>query len=1116
MRDDHGGGSSLLKRKSKSFLTVAAHEPGLCSILFDLDGRNILTAGADNQVKLFPIKLSSAPSGGDGAPSLGDPRTVRVEHKGPMTTLAMSPMGDKFATAAEDHTVKLHSYPAARFESNVTRFTLPIRALAFNVSGGLLAAAGDDEGIKVISTVDSSIVSVLKGHDAPVLSVAFDPKNELLASCDADGTVIIWSISEAKPLHTLRGVAPVIDAVATEEEADGAAAAVAGRSAVAWHPDGSFLAAPGTDCDVICYDRDTADVMLTLKGVHKSRVAVLAWCPSGRYLATAGAADGTVAAWDVEAADGSFDLDVCRVDAGAPITGLQWSPADNAIAAIDCAGCCGVWHGPVPPHMAAPNAAPQWGGAGIEQQKEARRTREELFRFDDAPGAAGGGSGNSGQAGGEGSGGAQEVWEDDLENDDGRRGKGKCGSRGGDGEGDAGAGSGGEEEREGGFRAHAGRRRGGGGARHVVEDGSDREDEVGGWDGEREEERKGGGKRDGGRGSGGKGHVSRGERKGSVAVAAPVVFMQPPFQPGSTTLTAAAGGSSAEGEEGVEGPGGVRLRYLAYDMLGRVTTRMDAESDTAHVEVDFHDTSAAVTRVPALTDYYGCTMGVLGERGYALASPARAKQPSTILFRPFTSWAPSSDWSVRLPAGEEVTAIAVGRKWVAAATSRNFLRIFSDTGLQRAIVSLEGPVVAMAGQGAFLAIAFLAAGPHPDGHQAMHLLLLDMHSSALRLRTPIALSPCASLAWLGFSTISSDPSAPLHTTVPTVATYDSQGVVRILSPDFGGCWMPIFSVSASPTSESHRLWMVGLDLREQAIFFIVCTTACPQPSVFPRPVLSEMPLALPLALSDLAAADSLQADLLRSALATAHVRAVADEALQMGEQGALAAAEDEEELLKLEAERDKTLLRLLVAAAKGDKLERAMELGTMLSLRKSLQGAVKLTSALRLPVLAERLHLLLQVSEWWSAVVRAAALAPMFVKKGPGASQKAAAGGQKNVKVNPKGSDAPAAGDCSSPQSAAKGTATDISARGEEAGAGDAGGAKPPASSVKPCNPFGKKPGGAVAASGVEGSVLDSVRHMQQAEGALKDVKSGDGAGPKRASVVSGARAVGAKRSKIK
>eukprot|EP00897_Mesotaenium_endlicherianum_P007447 jgi/Mesen1/6730/ME000344S06015 len=110
----------------------------------------------------------------------------------------MSPNGLKFASGGQDHTVKFYLYPDARFEANVTRFTLPIRSLAFSVSGGMLAAAGDDEGIKLISTVDSSIIRVLKGHDGAVLSLAFDPKNEFLASADADGTVIYWEISSGR------------------------------------------------------------------------------------------------------------------------------------------------------------------------------------------------------------------------------------------------------------------------------------------------------------------------------------------------------------------------------------------------------------------------------------------------------------------------------------------------------------------------------------------------------------------------------------------------------------------------------------------------------------------------------------------------------------------------------------------------------------------------------------------------------------------------------------------------------------------------------------------------------------------------------------------------------
>lgn len=39
-------------------------------------------------------------------------------------------------------------------------------------------------------------------------------------------------------------------------------------------------------------------------------------------------------------------------------------------------------------------------------------------------------------------------------------------------------------------------------------------------------------------------------------------------------------------------------------------------------------------------------------------------------------------WSMRLPAEEEARAVAVGLSWVAASTSLNHLRVFSEGGLQ--------------------------------------------------------------------------------------------------------------------------------------------------------------------------------------------------------------------------------------------------------------------------------------------------------------------------------------------------------------------------------------------------------------------------------------------------
>ncbi|XP_020547063.1 uncharacterized protein LOC105179708 isoform X2 [Sesamum indicum] len=99
------------------------------------------------------------------------------------------------------------------------------------------------------------------------------------------------------------------------------------------------------------------------------------------------------------------------------------------------------------------------------------------------------------------------------------------------------------------------------------------------------------------------------------------------------------------------------------------------------LQIDFHDTSSG-PRVPAMTDYFGFSMASLNESGSVFANPCKGeKNMSTLMYWPFSSWADNSEWSMRLE-GEEVRAIALGSAWIAAITSLNFLRIFTEGGLQ--------------------------------------------------------------------------------------------------------------------------------------------------------------------------------------------------------------------------------------------------------------------------------------------------------------------------------------------------------------------------------------------------------------------------------------------------
>ena len=66
------------------------------------------------------------------------------------------------------------------------------------------------------------------------------------------------------------------------------------------------------------------------------------------------------------------------------------------------------------------------------------------------------------------------------------------------------------------------------------------------------------------------------------------------------------------------------------------------------------------------------------------------------------------------------------------------------------------------------------------------------------------------------------------------------------------------------------------------------------------------------------------------------------------------------QLMPLEVQMDKTLLKLIHAAIKSDQLEKALELASVLNLQRSLQGALKVANALRKRLLAEKITLLIQ------------------------------------------------------------------------------------------------------------------------------------------------------------
>mmetsp|Transcript_19337 Transcript_19337/g.40651 ORF Transcript_19337/g.40651 Transcript_19337/m.40651 type:complete len:919 (+) Transcript_19337:83-2839(+) len=806
---------------------------------------------------------------------------------------------DLFATGSEDRFVKVYSYPDAVFETNATRFELPVRAVEFSPCGRLLACAGDDEGVRLVriekaedgsgdgETVKScQLEKTLRTAGRSVKSLRWDPEGQFLAAISADGTLQIWNTKSGESVLTRRQVAHKFDASSPH----------CGHAS--WHPEGIFLAVSGAGGDCAFLERLSWEEESSLsssadgepKG-HKGPLTCVEMSPNGLYAATA-ALDSRVVVWRVK-----DQKPIAWRQTEAVVSNIRWHPAQNALSLTDEEGNFAHWKDPV----------------------DAKAFPEPFLVGEEAAEAA--------------------V------------------AQGQPGKGDNGAAPGGED-----LAGLKKRKKGGG---RIVESDSEDSGESGEDDG-----RFGG---PAAHASDAAGRHGAGSRAPLPLAAADLPQMQAAVQPGATPRMA-----------------GSQRRFLAYNMDGYISTTRGTDFNS--IEVVFHDISARSSRIPTLTDYYGFELGALGTRGTVLASPEKGQEsPSVLMYRPFESWAAGTEWTCTFPQGEEVKAVTVGTTFAAAATNQH-LRVYTLAGNPQAVLALPGQVVALAANESWLALIYhdgepTRAGGSDNGTQeeAQHaatytqklaFALYDVSSEAQVAQGAVPLSAGAELEWVGFSEDG------------ILATCDDQGCIRgFFFEAFGGSWTPLFNSRDARKAETEHHYVVGLSQRE--VFCIITKSARHVPQVEPRPIISTMPLAIPIVADGPAA---LQDEYLQSKL-----RQSAG--------------------IEMQLQMDRSLLKLIQAAIKGDQLEKALELAAVLNFQKSLEGALKLANAMRKRVLAEKIGELV--------VSRSAAEAAMM---GPGADAGAGKYGKADHLSGSLGKENQQANVFSRKRAAAAATASDMPA----------------------------------------------------------------------------------------
>ncbi|CAO3679543.1 unnamed protein product [Umbelopsis ramanniana] len=412
---------------------------------------------------------------------------------------------------------------------------------------------------------------------------------------------------------------------------------------------------------------------------------------------------------------------------------------------------------------------------------------------------------------------------------------------------------------------------------------------------------------------------------------------QQPFQSGSTPYKHTNDrGEPLEGER----------RYLAFNMVGVIYTIFQGTHSVINVE--FHDKSQ--NRNFHFQDYFNYSMASLGKKGAVFAVEASdsvqsenmdgeeqpGRNPSRIYYRALGGLADNAEWSMRLPDGEEVIALAVNDVSVIVATTANYIRIFTLSGLQVHIFNLSNMVAIAAA--ADLALLVYHGGIGVKGEPKLECLVYNTDKMETIQRSVMVTSPGASIQWIGFS----------ETSLP--ASYDSNGILSVLfkqrRPD-QATWVPVFDGSkvAQERGLDEHYWPVGL-LRDQ-IMCLVLKRKINQYPTFPRPVISNIILQMPFLHMD-SETTKLEESYVRTNIMSTHER---DEATATSQED-----EFHRILSNADIEMDKALLRLIQFACKAEKSQRAIDIAKSLHLSRSLDAAVKIATHHRMPALAERFN----------------------------------------------------------------------------------------------------------------------------------------------------------------
>jgi WD40 repeat protein/DNA-binding SARP family transcriptional activator len=229
-------------------------------------------------------------------------------HDADINDVAFSPDGSLLATTGDDGLLRVWDPDTGDLQRELSAGNEQVWAPSFSPDGTRVAAAWVNDGtVRILDlTTDERPLTIPAWTPNLADSMSFSPNGQQLAIADESGVVVVDAITGDRNLEFQPGTNPQYGQAL----------------AVAWSPDGRWIASSSPGAEMWITDADSGERHIGLAG-HEGEVERIDWSPDGSRLAT-GSRDGTTRVWEVT--DGGATEQITLAAREGAVGGVAFSP----------------------------------------------------------------------------------------------------------------------------------------------------------------------------------------------------------------------------------------------------------------------------------------------------------------------------------------------------------------------------------------------------------------------------------------------------------------------------------------------------------------------------------------------------------------------------------------------------------------------------------------------------------------------------------------------------------------------------------------------------------------------------------------------------------------------